>query len=252
MTEEEVTDRKELMSENNRKIHTKTDGVKAERNYAPLLYAGAIVLAVTSVILIAVFLIRFFGVVHLTSDTEGSTLTDSKNGVVYSLAPISYTADLDTDSVYAKYGDTEYYRLYYKDDSGNKVYCDPKEMIGTENEFGVIDIYVAEGIVLPELKDFGASKALICTEEMISYAIDALTKEETEKLINVFFSLESCDYPSNIDNDTVLSIYFRGDTNPFLLYNIRYFETKSGEKYFYDRVTSRCVNFHDEMENIFD
>ena len=104
MTEEEVTDRKELMSENNRKIHTKTDGVKAERNYAPLLYAGAIVLAVTSVILIAVFLIRFFGVVHLTSDTEGSTLTDSKNGVVYSLAPISYTADLDTDSVSDKSG----------------------------------------------------------------------------------------------------------------------------------------------------
>ena len=238
------------MSRKSKPIHRYDEQTK-QKNFAPLMYAGAALLAITAVILLAVFLVRFFGVVHLTSDTEGPTLTDGKNGITYSLAPMSYTADLYTEKVYAKYGDAEYYRLYYKDSTGNTVLGDPKEMIGTKNEFGVIDIYIAEGIVLPTLEEFEASKALICAEEMISYAVDALSKEETEQAISLFFGNESCDYPSNIDNDSVLSIYFASGKYPFLQYNIRYFETKDGERYFYDRVTSRCVNIGDEMSGIF-
>ena len=218
----------------------------------PFIPVITVILLITALILLTVFLTNFFGVIHLTSDNGGGYLYDKKNDITYELAPMCYSADLDKSDVYAEYGDTKYYRLYYKSESGEKLYLDPKKAIGKEDEYGTVDIYAASGFSLPSLEEFKASKALICAVELIEYAVGALNKEDTELAVKMLLENEQLEYPGGVVNDSVLVIYLGSDEFPYLQYSIRYFKTSDGTRYLYDRVTGRCVNIGEELKEKLD
>lgn len=215
----------------------------------PWMAIAIALLSVVVAILLIVFLTSYFGVVHLTTETAGE-LHDSKNNITYRLADMNYSADLYMEEPYAECGDTKYYKLYYKDKNGKEAFCDPLKMIGTKDEFGIIELYCAEGFELPSLFDMGVTKALVSAYEMIDYAIDVMDGVETELAVRMLRDNEKLPYPTDVNGDTVLAVYFGGsEAYPYLQYVIRFFETESGGRYLYDRVTGACVSIGEELKD---
>ena len=205
-----------------------------------LLLTAIAVLAVAIIICLSIFLRNYVGIIHLSTTLEGSNVVDKRNGITYELAPMSYSVDIQRDEVYAKYKDTEFYKV---------LGIDTSRMLATET-MGVIDVYYNVEYPLPTFEEFKADKALICAVEKISYAIGAMTPEQSQLAYDLLLKGERCDYPNSINNDTVLHIYFGSSENPYVYYSVRYFEDYSGKRYLYDRELSVCVYIGDELKDV--
>ena len=205
-----------------------------------LLLAAVAFLAMAVLICLTIFLQNYVGVIHLSTTMEGSNVIDKRNGITYELAPMSYSVDLEKDELYAKYKDTEFY----------KVLGIPVEVMIATETMGVIDVYYNVEYPLPTLEEFNPNKALICAVEKISYAVGALTPDESALVADLILSGERCDYPNSINNDSVLHIYLGSSDHPYIYYCVRYLEDSSGNRYLYDRDTSVCVNIGNELKDV--
>ncbi|MBE6609550.1 MAG: hypothetical protein E7634_02650 [Ruminococcaceae bacterium] len=210
-----------------------------QKSFYLLLFAIA-VLAVAVIICLTAFLRNYVGVIHLSTTMEGSNVVDRRNGITYELAPMSYSVDIDRKEVYAKYKDTEFYKV---------LGVDTDRMLATET-MGVIDVYYNTEYPLPSFEDFKADKALICAVEKISYAIGAMSPEQSQLAADLLLNGERCDYPNAINNNSVLHIYFGSTENPYVYYSVRYFEDSAGQRYLYDRDLSVCVNIGSELKEV--
>ena len=205
-----------------------------------LLLTAIAVLAVAIIICLTVFLRNYVGVIHLSTTMEGSNVIDKRNGITYELAPMSYSVDLEKDEVYAKYKDTEFY----------KVLGIPVEVMIATETMGVIDVYYNVEYPLPTLEEFNPDKALICAVEKISYAVGAMTPEQSQLAADLLLNGERCDYPNAINNDSVLHVYLGSSEHPYIYYCVRYLEDSSGNRYLYDRDASTCVNIGNELKDV--
>jgi hypothetical protein len=213
---------------------------KSEQNKFFLLMFAITVLIVAVAICLSVFIKNYAGIVHLSTTMEGSNVVDRRKNITYELAPMCYIVDMDKTEVYAKYKDVKFYKV---------LGIDPKVMIATETE-GVIDIYCSTEYELPSFEEFKADKALICAVEKISYAVGALTVEQAKIASDLLLNGEKCEYPGNIDNDSVQHIYFGSDAHEYLYYSVRYFEDNKGNRYLYDRERSVCVKMGDALKDV--
>ena len=213
---------------------------KSERDKFILLLIAVTVLVVAVAICLSVFIKNFVGIVHLSTTMEGSNVVDKRRNITYELAPMCYIVDMDKSEVYAKYKDVKFYKV---------LGVDPKIMIATETE-GVIDIYCSTEYQLPTFEEFKADKALICAVEKISYAVGALTVDQAKIASDLLLSGEKCEYPGNIDNDSVQHIYFGSDEHEYIYYSVRYFEDSKGTRYLYDRERSVCVKMGDALKEV--
>ena len=213
---------------------------ESEKNSFFLLLAAVAVLAMAVIICLTIFLRNFVGIIHLSTTMEGSNVVDKRNNITYELAPMCYSVDIEKDEVYAKYKDTEFY----------KVVGIPVEIMLATETMGVIDVYYNVEHPLPAFEDFKADKALICAVEKISYAVGAMTPEQAKTASDMLINGERCEYPNGIDNDSVLHVYFGSTETPYVYYCVRYFEDYSGKRYLYDRDTSVCVCIGDELKDV--
>jgi hypothetical protein len=213
---------------------------ETEKNSFFLLLAAVAVLAMAVIICLTIFLRNFVGVIHLSTTMEGSNVVDKRHGITYELAPMCNSVDIEKDELYAKYKDTEFY----------KVVGIPVEIMLATETMGVIDVYYNVEYPLPTFEEFNADKALICAVEKISYAVGAMTPEQAQKAADLLINGERCDYPNAIDNDSVLHVYFGSNETPYVYYSVRYFEDYSGKRYLYDRDTSVCVCIGDELKDV--
>lgn len=207
---------------------------------AKIMIAVAFALLFAVIIAFAVFMTRYFGVVHLTTSMEGTNVIDKRRDITYELAPMSFAVDIDKSEVYAEFKDTKFYRV---------LGIDPKIMIATEYE-GFIDIYCSTEYELPSFKDYNASMALICSVEKISYAVGALSPEDARTAASLILEGQRVDYPDLVDNDSVLHVYFGSDDYKYLYYVVRYMEDSKGNRYLYDKENSVCVNIGDELKDV--
>ncbi|MBQ9116093.1 MAG: hypothetical protein IJY04_03630 [Clostridia bacterium] len=211
---------------------------------SPWLLVIAIALALTVVILLAVFLSSYLGVVHLRSEDGGITLTDKFNGITYELAPMCYEPVAyipeEDNGIYAKYGKTEYYMV--RDASPEKYLC--------TIDMGIYDLYYASGIKLPTLEEFAPNYTRVAKVEAIAIQVGSIDKENTENIVRYFLTSETVDSALISGVETTLYLKFMSEEYKFLYYNLVYYETKGGDRYLYDRTTGRCVDLGDEFKEV--
>ena len=226
------------MNDNHNELHAKLFGAQPEKKKFPLFFVISAALLLVAVILLSVFLSSYLGVVHLRSDDGGITLVDKRKDVTYVLAPMCYEPISYYTDVYAKYGDTEYHEVEN---------ADPSEFLCT-TDMNIFDLYYAEGITLPDLARFNANYTRVCKTGEISIMMHRITKADTEAIVKHFLTAETVDSSLIVGVKNTLYLKFMSDDYKFMYYVINYYETKSGDRYLYDRTTGRCVELGDLFE----
>lgn len=212
---------------------------KAEKGF-PVIPVAAAALFLIALILTAVFLSSYLGVVHFTSDTSGSTIFDRRSGTTYVMAPMCYQpVKLKTDKVYGKYKDTEFYTI-----PG----ADPLYLLTTDED-SIYDVYYNTDRPLPSLRDFKVDMALVCEVGLIAIPIGALDNKAANRAAELILDGEQCDMPYGIQTDSVVYLYFTSTEYDYLYYYIQYFRTEDGGRYLMDRSFNRCVNIGDELSD---
>ena len=223
------------MNDNNKELYEKIFGAQPQKKKIPLFFVISAALLLVAVILLSVFLSSYLGVVHLRSEDGGITLVDKKKDVKYLLAPMCYEPIAYMTDVYAEYGETEYYAVKN---------ADPLQYLCTI-DMNIFDLYYAEGIALPDLTRFNANYTRVCRVGEIAIMSHSIEKEGTEGIIKHFLTAETVDSSLITGVSTTLYLKFMSDDYKFMYYVITYYETKSGERYLYDRTTNRCVSLGD-------
>ena len=228
-------------------------GEQKEAKRIPVMTVTIVALTLVAAILLTVFLVNFFGRPRLSTSNGGATITDSRNGITYKLAPECYSADLDKSDPYAKLGDTEYYKLIYSDENGKAVTYDPLKMIGTEDEFGAISLYVAEGVTLPSLSEFETDKALVYYIRLIEYLSCAVNPVDAADIQKTMVNGEGVLRPLRTVEDSIRMVYLGSSAHPYITYVLKYYEDYSDGRYLYDSATDKCVKLSEGvLEGIFD
>ena len=206
-----------------------------------------IALAVVAAILLTVFLVNFFFSPRLTTRNGGATLKDRRHGITYNLAPDCYSADLDTEKPYATVDGVDYYKLIYSDANGEEKTYDPLKMIGTKDEYGEVTLYVAEGVKLPSLAEFGTDKALVYYIRLVEYLARAVSPTTSQEVAALMVEGEAVLRPLKVDEDTIRMIYFGSSTYPHITYSIKYYEDYANGRYLYDSTTDKCIKLGDDV-----
>ncbi len=206
----------------------------------PIFVLIAAALLLIAVILAAVFFSSYFGVVHFTSDSGGTSVYDKRSGITYNIAPMCYQpVKFKNDKEYGIYKDTEFYRV-----SG----VDPTLILTTDND-NIYDVYYNIEHPLPTLGNFKVDIALICEVGLIAIPTGALNNEAANKAAELIVNGEQCDMPYGIIQDSVVYLYFTSTEYDYLYYYIQYFRTEDGGRYLMDRSFDRCVNIGDELSD---
>jgi hypothetical protein len=212
-----------------------------------------IVLMAVAIILIAAFLIKFFTTPRIITENGGATLTDIRHDVTYKLAPDCYSADLDKSKAYAKVNGVEYYKIIYSDENGKTAEYDPLKMIGTEDEYGEVTLYVAEDVTLPTLSEFGADKALVYYVRLIEYLSCAVNPTEAAAIQKTLTEGEATQKPLRTVEESIRMVYLGSSEHPHITYVLKYYEDFSENRYLYDSATDKCVKLAEGVhEGIFD
>lgn len=213
------------------------------KKQSPWMAITLCALLLVAIILGIVFAKSYFGVMHFTSNAPGETVYNPRTGVTYMLAPMCYQpVTLITKAPYGVYDGINYYALQD---------ADPKDVLTTDED-SIYDIYYNVEKPLPTLSEFKVSGAYVCEVGMIAFAIDRMTTESAIKAAELVTTLEKCEQPMNIDQDSVLYLYFTSSEYKHLYYYITYFTTEDGERYLMDRSFGRCVNIGDELSDVFE
>ena len=225
---------------NNSELHEKLFGSsQTPKKQFPVFLVISVTLLLVAVILLSVFLSSYLGVVHLRSEDGGMTLIDKKKDVKYLLAPMCYEPIAFMTDVYAKYGDTEYHAV--RD-------ADPSEYLCT-TDMNIYDLYYSEDVTLPDLARFNANYTRVCKVGEIAIMMHRIEKADTEAIVKHFLTAETVDSSLIVGVKNTLYLKFMSDDYKFMYYVINYYETKSGERYLYDRTTGRCVELGDLFES---
>ena len=216
-------------------------GEPVAQEKAPVMMITIIALTLVAAILLTVFLVNFFGKPRLTTKNGGATITDTRHGVVYKLAPDCYSADLDKSKPYATLDGTDYYTIVYSDENGKAATYDPLKMIGTEDEFGAKTLYVAEGVTLPTLEEFHTDKALVFYIRLIEYLSCAVDSTEAAAIEASMLRGESVPRPLRTVEDSIRMVYLGSADHPHIVYVLKYYEDYSDGRYLYDSATDKCV-----------
>ena len=210
---------------------------KDKKKKTPWLLVAAVALVLVAVILLAVFLKSYTGVIHLSSNDNGVTFTDKLSGVTYELAPMCYEPiAIWSDKTYAKYGDMIFYTV--RD-------AEPKEYICSKYS-GAYDLYYSSDITLPSLEEFEASHTRVCKQGVIAINTHSI-EEKTVDIVSYFLSAETVDHTEITNVRTTLYLKLMSEKYDFMYYNITYYRTQSGQSYLFDRTTGRCVSLGDRF-----
>ncbi len=238
-----------------RKVNTIFDGDKPRDNtkLRRLLFAAIIILAAAALILLTVSLVRYFGTEHLFTEDGGGTLVNNRTGVTYKLLALCpYKVDVDKSEVYAVCDDVSYYKVVYKNRSGEKVHCDPEKILATvDEELNITDLYFAEGFTFPSFDEISPSGAVAYYVRKEESEAMKLSKEQSETVYSAFKNGENSFYPSDVSESNRLNIYLFDIEHPQFWYTLEYFETESGELYMRDLSQSKCVKATDILKPIF-
>lgn len=201
-----------------------------------------VALALVAAILLTVFLVNFLFSPRLVMKNGGASIIDKKSGVTYKLAPSCYSADLDTDNVYAKIDGVPYYKVLYSDGNNEAVTLDPEKMIGTVDEYGEKTLYAADDLVLPTLEEFKTDKAVVFYIRLIEYPARGVSPATSEEVRQAMINGEAVMRPLKVDEDTMRLIYLGSSEHPHITYVLKYYEDYSGGRFLYDSSTDKCIS----------
>jgi hypothetical protein len=185
----------------------------------------------------------------------------------YRADPASYVTDplwvRELDSVsHREYGTGFYFKSPHED--ANTVtmhgYIREKAYLATAvedslvpDEDGLYDVYYNEEIALPTLSEMNVKYAYICAVGDIAYPVGNLSEEESKQMTErLFDNALQCEYPQNIDSESIRYIYFGSEDYPYLFYYIHCFKTADGARYIWDRTSEKCVPLGDAFSGILD
>ena len=177
------------------------------------------------------------GIVKMKYEEE--YLLDSKNGIRYLKASVSYEP-VSTGEQYAKADGVELYTI-----PGANV----TEWL-SEKFKGVGAVYYSENVHLPTIAEFNPTRAIICSgsEKLIGIAAidDADVIREMCRLL---------DEGENAEITYIADSYplkFVSADYPFLYYNVMYTATEDGGRYLYDRGTHKTVDIGNLLKPYFE
>ncbi len=215
----------------------------------PWLTFTFIVLFVTAAVLCSVLVYNTFGsgVRKFTTDAPGSTAYDKRSGVTYyyqATSPYYAAGDLEE---YAICGDYTFYKI-----KG----IDPKIMLHStikdgddQLEYG---LYCIDGYEFPDPQELVISAGRILQTDLETIPLASLDKESSVEIMTAFLNGEKSEYPIDIDVDSIYDVYLYSDNYTYLRYTMRYFKTKSGERYLSSRESGIYIKLAaDELKDIF-
>lgn len=208
-------------------------GIGAPKRGIPWLLVAAVALVLIIAVLLAVFLVSYFSVVHLSSVDNGESLIDKKREITYLRAPMCYEpVAIWSNDEYAKYGKQVYYEV--KDADPNQYLC------YKDAEIGLYELYYAEGITLPSLAEFGASYTRVCASGIKTIMMHSID-EKTSEIVSYFLSAPTVDYKEISNVKLTYDLKFMSEKYGFMYYTITFLQTSEEECYLYDREAKRCV-----------
>lgn len=183
-------------------------------------------------LLLSVFLIT---AIYLTSCSQIIRITykdglyiDAANNIKYTNASVSYEP-VSVGSEYAQFNKTTLYTI-----PGTE----PKQWL-TEKYEGIGSVFYAEGVALPTLAEFGATKIQVCVSELKTVGI--ATIEDAAVIAKVVDALENGEQTEVKNSSDSYYLKVASDNYPFLYYNLIFIKASDGERYLYDRGTKRNV-----------
>ena len=234
-----------------RKVNTIYSEDEAKKP-SKILPAIIIVLAVTAVILLSVFLVKYLGTQHLVTKMGGGKLEDKRHGVTYTLlSPNPYWVNLDISKPYAESDGVSYYKIVYTDKNGKEKHFDPLKMIATYDENNIVDIYVADSYTPPTLAEMSPDRSFVYYVQKTEIPATVLNNEQTQTVLKALNEKENTFYPADVDESTRLNIYLASEKYLHLRYTVEYFETEDGEQYLQDPTNGKLVKATDMLKGVF-
>ncbi len=196
------------------------------------------VLLTAAVILGSVLLYNRYGseVRNFTSDTPSDNVYDTRSGITYEYSDLNSYQPAKLGALYGKCGEYKFYAVSE---------ADPRELlfatfIDGEDEYPY-GLFCIDGYEFPKPEDFEVSAASIHETEINTVPVSNLTPEAAKSAMEILLKAEAVPYPSGIDSESVMEVYFYSDKYPHLSYVIKFFLTMSGERYLSDSGTGRHV-----------
>jgi hypothetical protein len=193
--------------------------------------------ALLSVLVLATILTSCSGIIKMKY--ENGSLIDSKNGIRYLKASISYEP-VSTGEQYAKADGIELFTMSN---------ADATEWL-SEKFNGVGAVYYSEDVHLPTIAEFDPTRAIICSGSEKLIGLAAIDDEEVlRELCRLLDEGENAEITYIADS---YPLKFISADYPFLYYNVMYTATEDGGRYLYDRGTHKTVEVGNLLEPYFE
>ncbi len=217
---------------------------REDREKPPFPWMAVIigVLIIAVVILASVYIYQRFGseVRTFSSDAPGATAYDPRSRITYEYSALNGYQASGLGDVYGKCGDYTFYKI-----NG----ADPEEILfasiliaGDELPYG---IFCVSGYVFPEVEKFTVSSGSVHETEYDSIPVAYMDADAAGGIMKILLEREGVSYPSGIDADSVMDVYFYSKEYSHLCYTVKYFRTKSGDRYLSDSNLNKHVKLMD-------
>ena len=217
-----------------------------------ILIAAIVVLTLAALILLTVFLVKYFGIYHLTVQEGGGVLVNPRTDVTYTIvSPCPYMVNIALDQVYAEADGVQYYKIAYLDENGEEKFFDPKKMIATVDEYRNVDLYLANGFTLPSFDEMNPTLSAIYFVQVQEQRAGTLYADDTKIITTLIKERQSTITPSNVKENSRLNIYLLDPAYPYVWYTVEYFETEDGDMYLRDRSQNKCIKATEELSKMF-
>ncbi len=196
------------------------------------------VLLTAAVILGSVLLYNRYGsgVRNFTTNAPGDSVYDPRSRITYHYSAMTAYQPTKIGDIYGKEGEYTFYTV-------NGI--DPKELLFAtfsdgEDEYPY-GLYCVDGYEYPDVEEFTVTAATLHETAITSIPVSNLSKEAAVSAMEIMLKAESVEYPSNVDSDSIMELYFYSESYPSLSYVVKFFRAMSGERYLSDATTGRNV-----------
>ena len=164
---------------------------------------------------------------HYASFTvKGDTFLDGDTDITYYRAPSgAYEPVTYYNRVYGKWEELTVHEI-----KG----AEPKEWLALELSLGICDIFYAEDVTLPTLRDFDSTRILVCvdTESDVDCIIKVTDEADLHTVTEEILTAAQVTPPS--ENSGVYTLRFESQSYPFLYYCVKYVVGTDGSYCYYD------------------